>query len=138
MGWTADDLKRYTQRRLKDEERARAKIRGNHETPDPLAGLPNPDREPQARPLVSKPRRKATRRRSPVVRITIVSVRHRLLDSDNLVAGCKQIRDALAEKLESSDAEGSGIEWETEQVLTRGTEGTLVRIECLDRENENT
>ncbi len=96
-----------------------------------MAGLPSEISEPQTRALVPAPRRKKSRDRSVEVRVSIVSFRRRLLDSDNYVSGCKQLRDAVAEILGYDDAEGSGLEFEYEQVLTRGTEGTLIRVEQL-------
>ncbi len=130
--WTESDLRAFTQRRLKQEERARLEMQQNHETPNPLARLQDSVHKPEARlALVGKPHRAHHRKQRAVIRVSIISVRRRLIDSDNLVAGAKQIRDALAEKLESDDSEYSGIEWEYDQMTTRGTEGTLIRIELL-------
>ncbi len=97
-----------------------------------LAGLPNPISKPEGgTALVTKTRRTHRRISRVKVRVSIVSVRRRLLDSDNLVAGAKQIRDVIAEKLESSDAEGSGIEWAYHQILSRWEQGTIVKLEVV-------
>ncbi len=137
MGWTAQQAREHEirvaiQKRLASEERTRLKIREKHETPAPVAGLQDTVSEPQSRtPLVAKARRANRRIHRAKVRVSIISVRHRLLDSDNVVAGAKQARDVIAEMLGCSDDEQSGIEWEYDQILTRGTEGTLLRIEQL-------
>ncbi len=127
--WTPEQFRDYAAKRLKDEQRTRTEI---YEASNSVARLQDTVGEPQARAsLVATPRRKKGRIRRAKVRISIISFRHRLLDSDNLVAGAKQLRDTIAADLECSDAESSGIEWEYEQCLTRGTEGTLIRIESL-------
>jgi hypothetical protein len=127
--WTEADLRAFTQRRLRDEERTRTKL---YEASNSVAGVQNTVGESKARAtLVAKPRRAHRRSRRAQVRVSIVSFRRRLLDDDNLTAGAKQIRDVIAEKLEADDAERGGIEFECEQVLTRGTEGTIVKIESL-------
>jgi hypothetical protein len=73
-----------------------------------------------------RPGRAAAGKARPVVRVTITSYRRRLLDDDNLTAGCKGLRDAVAESLGVDDGIGL-VEWECLQVLAR-SEGTLVTI----------
>lgn len=128
MNWTEQNLREYAQRRLKDESRARERMQNANA--NPMVGIPSAECEPTPRPpLVKKAGRKNRVVHRVKVRISIISVRRRLLDSDNLVAGAKQLRDVLAELLGCTDAEGSGIEWEYSQTLTRGRPGTIVKIE---------
>lgn len=66
----------------------------------------------------------------PILRVTLISFRSRLLDSDNLAGGFKPLRDAIARWLGLDDSDKI-IEWECGQILTRGKQGTAVRIERL-------
>ena len=66
----------------------------------------------------------------PVLRITIIRFCHREFDSDNLAGGYKPLRDAIAAWLGLDDSDRV-ISWEYGQFLTRGIEGTAVRIERL-------
>lgn len=50
------------------------------------------------------------------------------MDDDNLAGGCKPLRDAIAESLGVDDGDPR-VEWEVEQVQTRGREFVLVRVE---------
>lgn len=59
-------------------------------------------------------------------RVALVVFRRRRLDDDNLVGGCKYLRDAIAASLSRDDAE---IDWEYHQVVTKGKTGTVVKIE---------
>jgi hypothetical protein len=59
-------------------------------------------------------------------RVTIVVFRRRLVDDDNLIGGCKYLRDAVAASLRVDDGK---IEWEYHQVKTAGRTGTAVKIE---------
>lgn len=67
---------------------------------------------------------------TPVLRITIVNFREALLDKNNYIFGCKGIQDAIARSLGLDDNDQT-IDWEFEQVRTRGSTGLLVRIEQL-------
>ena len=60
------------------------------------------------------------------LRVAIVVFRRRLVDDDNLVGGCKYLRDAIAASLRRDDA---AIDWEYHQVVTKGKTGTVVRIQ---------
>lgn len=98
--------------------------------------LPHPVAQPAAPALESAlPKRQAGARggrrgdRRPAV--TIVSFRRRLIsDQDNLVAGAKALRDAIARWLNVDDADRV-VRWEYGQVQTAGEEGTVVRIEIV-------
>lgn len=77
--------------------------------------------------LVRKPLAKPGRQRGMGVVITITSYRRKLLDDDNLVAGAKALRDAIATSLGVDDAD-LRLKWEYRQHTTDGAEGTLVTI----------
>jgi hypothetical protein len=60
--------------------------------------------------------------------VTLVVHRRRLLpDHDNLVGGCKHLRDAIADWLGLDDADAN-VNWEYAQVATAGPEGVAVAI----------
>ena len=64
-----------------------------------------------------------------VVRVTIVAVRKRLLDShDNAKSACKSLVDAISASLGIADNDPR-VAWEISQVETKGSEGTMVKIE---------
>ena len=62
--------------------------------------------------------------------ITLVNFRHRELDRDNLIGGCKPLRDAIALWLGMDDSE-KFIDWNYAQVQTRGEQGVAVKIEVV-------
>lgn len=64
----------------------------------------------------------------PCVVVSIISCRHRILDSDNFIAGAKSLRDAIADALTLDDADPRVI-WQYEQLKTQGPEGTIVLIQ---------
>lgn len=93
-----------------------------------------------AGPLVEAPRtRKGRARRlgklwrgpraDPVVVVTMLSCRRRLLDDDNLAAGFKPLRDAISETLGIDDADPR-VKWEPRQIESKREE-TIVRIAIL-------
>lgn len=59
--------------------------------------------------------------------VGIISFRGREIDDDNLVAGAKPLRDAIAETLQTDDGD-KRIRWEYSQVETRGNEETIVKF----------
>ena len=74
---------------------------------------------------------KQQRRRCRVVLcVHLLSLRRRIIDDDNLVAGHKGLRDAIARSLGLDDGDPR-IRWEYSQGETRGEQGTIVRIERL-------
>lgn len=84
-------------------------------------------REPNpAQALDSGPRLQKSGR--PCVVVSIISCRHRILDSDNFIAGAKSLRDAIADALTLDDADPRVI-WQYEQLKTQGPEGTIVLIQ---------
>lgn len=62
------------------------------------------------------------------VSVVLIGLRRRvLLDGDNFVAGCKPLRDAIAESLRVDDGDAR-IDWSYHQLKTTGPEGTIVLI----------
>ena len=61
------------------------------------------------------------------VRVIFTNARHRLLDSDNFQSGMKAFRDSIARSLALDDSDAV-IDWEYNQQLTRGPQGTIVTI----------
>lgn len=57
-------------------------------------------------------------------RVSIIVCRRRPIDDDNLVGGCKYIRDAIAASLRLDDAH---VDWEYHQIISKQT-GTIVTI----------
>lgn len=60
--------------------------------------------------------------------ISLVRQSRRKLDSDNLAGSFKPLRDAIAATLRVDDADPR-LEWNYEQLTTRGRPGTIVLIE---------
>lgn len=92
-------------------------------------GEPQPQRRtPKA--LVHRDAPGQIRARRPLVCITLVSYRKRKLDWSNLVAGFKDLQDAIAAKLGIDD--GSPLlAWEYDQIVTIGSTGTQILITLL-------
>lgn len=69
---------------------------------------------------------------SPLLRVHLVSFRRpgRPLDDDNLRAGCKAVRDAIAAWFGLDDGE-RWIVWDYSQLETRGQAGLAVKIEAI-------
>lgn len=72
--------------------------------------------------------RRGQPRGGPLYRVTLVSHRRRELDRDNLIGGLKALRDTVADMLNIDDSEKC-VDWQYAQIITRGEEGTSVRIE---------
>ena len=62
--------------------------------------------------------------------ISLVSLRSRKLDRDNLVGSFKWLQDAIAWSLQVDDGDDR-IEWQYAQLITDGEEGVMVRIETM-------
>ena len=62
------------------------------------------------------------------VRVVIITLRRRLLDSDSVSYACKSIRDQIADDLGIDDADPR-ITWQCEQFRTDGEEGVIVKID---------
>lgn len=68
--------------------------------------------------------------RGLVAIVTIISCRNAEIDSDNLIAGAKPIRDAVARSLGVDDRDRR-VKWEYRQCIGEGPEGTLVKINTV-------
>ena len=91
-----------------------------------LGGLPSavakPERQGQPAPAHGLEAQGARR-----VVVSLVCFRRRLCDDDNLVAGCKHLRDAIAASLGLDDGDAK-LRWEYSQTRTDGPQGVAVRI----------
>jgi len=94
----------------------------------PVAGVQDPQPKPHKVPALD-PRAEVhpSSERGVVVVVTIVRCSHTEIDSDNLIAGAKAIRDACARSLGCDDRD-KRIKWEYRQLIGEGPEGTLVKI----------
>jgi hypothetical protein len=64
--------------------------------------------------------------------VTLVSLRHRLLDVDNLAGSTKSLQDSIADYLFPGLPPGRAdglCDWSYHQLECKGTEGVVVRIE---------
>lgn len=84
-------------------------------------------------PETAVPRKAARARRlargGPRIRVTIVALRNRFLDSDN-ERGDKFLRDAIARSLGLDDSD-KVIQWAYGTVVCPGPTGCIVRVETL-------
>lgn len=95
----------------------------------PMGGLAPAKREPSQKPaLEQKPRARQGSKGGLVIRCAIITFRHRLLDDDNHVAGCKPLRDAVARMFGLDDADAR-ITFTYSQHRSDGEQGTAVVIE---------
>jgi hypothetical protein len=96
-----------------------------------LGAVRAPELQPNEVPaLVGKSQIHEADKRGLVVCVTIIRFGHKLFDEDNLVAGAKPLRDAVATSLGVDDADPR-ILWQYAQVTTGGRFGTLVKIDEL-------
>lgn len=65
----------------------------------------------------------------PCCRVLLVSCRHRELDDDSNIYSLKPLRDAIAASFGIDDADAR-IRFEYGQVITKGEQGVIVRIEA--------
>jgi len=129
MNWTEQQARDYMTRRLASEQRARERIQ-NHETNPNLGAISDSEHQHDPAPALARGNKRGKVSGTGMAyRVSIISVRHRLLDRDNLIAGSKWLRDQIAATIGLDDSEGSGLEWEYSQILTKGAQGVIVRIE---------
>lgn len=94
----------------------------------PVGGLSNSEREPNpVQTLESRPTVQRRSKRRVAVVVTIISLRNRETDDDNIVAGAKSIRDAIARSLAVDDGD-KRLKWEYRSIVTAGQPGTQVAI----------
>lgn len=82
----------------------------------------------QTQPLDGK---RKPRQNGPValaVVVTIIRVGYKEFDEDNLIAGAKPLRDAIAASLRVDDAD-KRIRWQYRQIIDAGRTGTIVKID---------
>jgi hypothetical protein len=95
----------------------------------PLGAMDTSKRKRSADPaLDKKPRGRQELAGGMVIRCSIITCRHRLLDDDNGIAGAKALRDAIAKMFGLDDADPR-IKFEYGQCQTNGEQGTIVKIE---------
>jgi hypothetical protein len=94
-----------------------------------LGGLAGPERKSNPGPALVKDAQSQPRRQGSVAVVCqIISLRHRVLDSDNNAAGGnKALQDAISRHLAIDDGSET-IRFEFAQCHTSGDEGTIVRI----------
>ena len=80
--------------------------------------------------LARRPPKRKGRAEGIRLRVLIISIRQRLLDDDNLCAGAKPLRDAIAARLGVDDAD-KRIKWEYQQLEWTGQPATLIRFEWV-------
>ena len=86
--------------------------------------------QPQHRGPVAAPKKDGNKaRKQRCVVVSLVVFRRRELDDDNLVGGCKALRDAIAASLEIDDGDTARIRFEYAQVITTARTGVLVKIQ---------
>ncbi len=103
----------------------------NHPSRGNLDGLGSAEREHDPAPALDGGH--AARQSCPegmVIRVELISLRRRLCDDDNDIAGKKPLRDEIAKTIGLDDGDPA-IRWEYAQVLTKGSVGTLVKITLL-------
>src|SRR5579872_4565782 len=130
MGLKFDDIK-DPQLRAKliqlDREQNNARIRPVASGIQQPVGLP---------PLVGQSKRREKRKGRVAVVVTIIACREREIDDDNLISGCKWLRDAIACSLGLDDGD-KRIRWEYGQTESRGQSGMIVKIELLEDHQQN-
>jgi hypothetical protein len=67
--------------------------------------------------------------RPPHYRVSLIAYVHRVHDRDNLIAGFKPLRDAVARRLGLDDRDDI-ISWDYGQCVSATERGTIVRITC--------
>lgn len=134
MNWTVEDLKSYALRRLRNEEAARKEMREllNHEN-NSSVGAVGAARSERNKVSALDGRGKERRQRKgsmePCCRVLLISCRHRELDDDSNCYSLKPLRDAIAASFGIDDADAR-IRFEYGQVITKGEQGVIVRIEA--------
>ncbi len=103
-----------------------------------VAGLHRAESQPIARPALEQAEapsapsaRRLASRTGPKWVVCITSYRTRALDSDNMIAGLKPLRDSIAATLGCDDNDRE-VEWTYSQVITRHPQGVAVIIRQLD------
>lgn len=77
--------------------------------------------------LEREPQGKQGCRNGLVLVVSLIACRKRVADDDNLVAGCKPLRDAIARSVGIDDGD-KRLRWEYGQIVGTGPEGVIVKI----------
>jgi len=94
----------------------------------PVDGPGNTERKRDALPALDKgPKAQRSRKARVVICIKIISIRKRETDLDNIIAGAKPLRDAIARSLGVDDG-NKRIRWEYDTIITTGATGTQILI----------
>lgn len=121
MGLKFNDLSETLKQRIRRDNPTLFNPVGRVETNSP--------KRPAVQALDNRVPKPASSTKSVGLRITLVTLRKRLLDKHDAVAyACKPLTDAIAKSLGIDDAD-KRLEWEYLQVKTTGTEGVMVKIE---------
>lgn len=131
MKFDADSLSKTKVGRLPENQKRIAEAQrsiGRNAAAAPVGGVEDPQPKPHKVPALD-PRAQTHpgSERGLVVVVTIIRCSRTEIDSDNLVAGAKPIRDACAKSLGVDDRDRR-IKWEYRQCIGEGPEGTLVKI----------
>ncbi len=100
-----------------------------------LRPLESSQQKPEARraleqkPSLSKTSCQRVATSGPVLRVTLISIRSGILDSDSLAFGHWPLRDAIARSFELDDEDGT-IDWRYNQIKG-APEGTIVMVQML-------
>jgi len=102
-----------------------------HGPGEPVAGLGHTECQPvQVPALEQNPPHKRRRKARVCVLVEIIRFGRKRFDEDNLIAGGKPLRDAIARSL-GTDDDDQRLCWRYDQVIGPGSTGTLIRIERI-------
>ncbi len=104
------------------------RIRKLPENASALASLSCAIRKQDPQPALVKDA-PSKQRSGPIVAVSIIGVRKRLLDSDNFIGACKHLRDQIAMSLNVDDADPR-VDWRYNQIKGM-PEGTIVLIQII-------
>lgn len=91
-------------------------------------GLASPERKSDpVRALVTRPKVQRGGKGRLAVCVTIIALKRRFIDDDNIAAGAKALRDAIATSLGIDDAD-KRVRWQYGFAQTAGPDQTIVHI----------
>lgn len=115
--------------KLPDNPSESFKRRNPHLYPVGAVATAQRERRPIAA-LDKKPRNLKGSASGVALIVTLIACRHRILDSDNSIAGFKALRDGIARTFGIDDGDPR-IRFEYGQQQTDGEQGTIVKIERM-------
>jgi len=123
-----DGVPYASKHRLVIEHYAKLKFKNDAQ---PVGGLGDTQRQCDPLPALEQGKKAQRGRKARVVIcVKIISIRKREADLDNIVAGAKPLRDAIAKSLGVDDGH-KRIRWEYDTVVTTGATGTQILISKL-------